>query len=77
MKGTQTNKNSKGVEEFWNSRDHAYKCDLSGPYLPCLKDQRYLFSFIDNHTWYIPLYLIDHKDEALDVFKNYKIEVEK
>ena len=37
----------------------------------------YFITFIDDYSRYRYVYLLKHKSEALENFKNYKIEVEK
>ncbi|KAF8405032.1 hypothetical protein HHK36_009928 [Tetracentron sinense] len=52
--------------------------DICGP-LPTASrgGQRYFISFIDDFSRYAFVFLIHHKFEALEVFKQYKTEVEK
>jgi len=38
--------------------------------------QKFLISFIDDHSRFVYIYLLHHKSEALDVFKLYKAKVE-
>ena len=38
---------------------------------------KYFITFIDDYSQYMYLYLLHSKDEALDVFKVFKAEVEK
>lgn len=39
-------------------------------------DKRYSVTFIDDFSRFTKLYLLKHKDDALDVFISYKCEVE-
>ena len=43
----------------------------------CLNDQRYFIAFIEDYSRYMYLFLLYDKNEALDDFKMYKVEVEK
>ena len=40
-------------------------------------DPKYFISFIDDCSRYMYLYMLHNKDEALDAFKVFKVEVEK
>ena len=39
--------------------------------------QKYFIFFIDDYSRYMYLYILHNKNEALDVFKVFKVEVEK
>lgn len=51
--------------------------DISGPLSPTLCGKRFFITFIDDHSRYGYVYLINHKSEALDKFKIFKTEVER
>jgi len=52
--------------------------DIYGPFeIPTLGGSKYFISFVDEHTRMLWLYTIKLKSEALEVFKNIKILVEK
>ena len=77
IKGKQTNKTTKGAKRSFEILEIIHT-DICGPFAtPCLNGQRYLISFIDDHTRYMYLYLLYDKAEALNAFKTYKAEVEK
>ena len=51
--------------------------DICGPFpTASFNGQQYFIMFIDDHSQYGYLYLIHEKSQSLDVFKNYKVEVE-
>ena len=51
--------------------------DICGPFpTPSWNGQQYFITFIDNYSRYGYLYLIHEKSQSLDVFKNFKAEVE-
>ena len=51
--------------------------DICGPFLtPSWNGQQYFITFIDDYSRYDYLYLIHEKSQSLDVFKNFKVEVE-
>lgn len=43
---------------------------------PSTQDYQYLITFIYDFSRYVWVYLLKHKDEALEKFKEFKIEVE-
>ena len=53
---------------------HSDICDLK--FVQTIGRKRYFITFIDDCTRYCYVYLLRSKDEALDVFKHYKNEVE-
>ncbi|RVW80008.1 Retrovirus-related Pol polyprotein from transposon TNT 1-94 [Vitis vinifera] len=76
IKGKQTNVRKKyanrcgGVLEFIHT-------DICGPFpTPSWNGQQYFITFIDDYSRYDYLYLIHEKSQSLDVFKNFKVEVE-
>ena len=51
--------------------------DICGPFpTPSWNGQQYFITFIDDYSRYDYLYLIHEKSQSLDVFKNFKAEVE-
>ena len=77
IKGKQTNKTTKGAKRSSEILEIIHT-DICGPFpTPCLNGQRYFISFIDDHTRFMFLYLLNDKAEALNAFKTYKVEVEK
>ncbi|RVW49821.1 Retrovirus-related Pol polyprotein from transposon TNT 1-94 [Vitis vinifera] len=51
--------------------------DICGPFpTPSWNGQQYFITFIDDYSRYGYLYLIHEKSQSLDVFKNFKAEVE-
>ena len=75
IKGKQTNKSKKGAtrSEHLLGLKHTKICylDMDGCNL------RYFITFIDGFSRYMYLYLLHSKDEALEDFKVFKVEVEK
>ena len=74
IKGKQTNKSKKGAKRSTNLLEiiHTNICcpdmDADSP--------KYFITFIDDYSQYMYLYLLRSKDEALDTFKVFKVEVE-
>jgi len=51
--------------------------DICGPFsMASWNGQRYFISFLDDYSRYGYLYLINEKSEFVDMFKNFKAEVE-
>jgi hypothetical protein len=51
---------------------------ISGPFdIPTIGGSKYFITFVDEHTRMLWLYIIKLKSEALEVFKRFKILVEK
>ena len=51
--------------------------DISDPFpIASWNGQQYFITFIDNYSRYGYLYLIHEKSQSLDMFKNFKAEVE-
>ena len=51
--------------------------DICDPFpTPSWNGQQYFITFINNYSRYYYLYLIHEKSQSLDVFKNFKFEVE-
>ena len=53
---------------------HTDICDMKP--IPSQGGKKYFITFIDDCTRYCYVYLLNSKDEAIDAFKQYKIEVE-
>ncbi|GJW12922.1 putative reverse transcriptase domain-containing protein [Tanacetum coccineum] len=53
---------------------HSDLCDLHAT--PLLENKKYFVTFIDNASKFCYVYLLHTKDEALDIFKVFKTEVE-
>ena len=53
---------------------HTDICDMKS--IPSHGGKKYFITFIDDCTRYCYVYLLNSKDEAIDAFKKYKIEVE-
>ena len=74
IKGKQTNKSKKGVtrSEHLLGLIHTDICcpDMDG------SNPRYFITFIDDFSCYM-YYMLHSKDEALEAFKVFKVEVEK
>eukprot|EP00253_Pinus_taeda_P002944 PITA_02944 len=75
IKGKQTNKSKKGANRSSDILDiiHTNICSLDME----SHGQRYFISFIDDYSRYMYLYMLHKKNEALDAFKIFKVEVEK
>ena len=75
IKGKQTNKSKKGVNrsstilEIIHSNICCPNMDAHG--------QKYFITFIDDYSRFMYLYMLHNKNEALDAFKIFKVEVEK
>jgi hypothetical protein len=76
IKGKQTTKTTKGTKRSSEIFEIIHT-DICGPFpTPYLNGQRYFISFIDDHTRFMYLYLLNDKVVALNAFKTYKVEVE-
>ena len=53
---------------------HTDICDMKS--IPSHGGKKYFITFIDDYTRYCYVYLLNSKDEAIDAFKQYKIEVD-
>ena len=75
IKGKQTNKSKKGAtrSEHLLGLIHTDICcpDMDG------SNPRYFITFIDDFSRYMYLYMLHSKEEALEAFKVFKVEVEK
>ncbi|RVW91550.1 Retrovirus-related Pol polyprotein from transposon TNT 1-94 [Vitis vinifera] len=74
--GKQTNVKKKDVNRCGNVLELIHT-DICGPF-PTLSwnGQQYFITFIDDYSRYGYFYLIHEKSQSLDVFKNFKVEVE-
>ena len=53
---------------------HTDLCDLK--YIQTRGEKNYFMTFIDNCTKYCYVYLLHSKDETLEKFKEFKLEIE-
>ena len=74
VKGKQINMTKKGANKSSSILEiiHTEICCLDMD--AC--GQKYFITFIDDYSWYINVYLLHNKNEALDAFKVFKAEVE-
>ncbi|XP_042491749.1 uncharacterized protein LOC122071455, partial [Macadamia integrifolia] len=77
IKGKRTNKSKKGAKRSIENLEIIHTNIFGQIFTPCLNGEKYFISFIDDHTRYMYVYLLVHKDEALEDFKKYKAEVKK
>ncbi|KAL8157842.1 hypothetical protein AgCh_002526 [Apium graveolens] len=76
IKGKQTNSRKLGANRATSVLELIHT-DISGPFpTASWKGQWYFITFIDDYSRYGYLFLIHEKSQALDVFKEYKAEVE-
>jgi len=76
IKGKQTNKRRFEANRSLDVLELIHT-DICGPFpSPSWNGQHYFITFIDDFSRYGYLYLIHDKSQSLDVFKNYKAEVE-
>jgi len=75
IKGKQSNKFKKGAQRSSNLLEIIHT-DICCPDMDA-SSLKYFITFIDDYSRYMYLYLLHSKDEALDVFKVFKAEVEK
>ena len=76
IKGKQTNIRRLGANRASDVLELIYT-DICGLFLTASwNGQTYFITFIDDFSRYGYLYLIHEKSQSLDVFKNYKAEVE-
>ncbi|KAL6348428.1 hypothetical protein AAG906_005736 [Vitis piasezkii] len=76
IKGKKTNMSKKDANRCSDVLEFLHT-DICGPF-PTLfwNGQQYFITFIDDYSRYGHLYLIHEKSQSLDVFKNFKFEVE-
>ncbi|RVW25195.1 Retrovirus-related Pol polyprotein from transposon TNT 1-94 [Vitis vinifera] len=76
IKGKQTNMKKKNANRCSDVLELIHT-DICGPFpTPSWNGQQYFITFIDDYSRYGYLYLIHEKSQSLDVFKNFKAEVE-
>ena len=76
IKGKQTNMMKNDANRYSDVLELIHM-DICGPFpTPSWNGQQYFITFIDNYSRYDYLYLIHEKSQSLDVFKNFKAEVE-
>ena len=76
IKGKQTNMRKKDANRCGDILELIHT-DICGPFLiPSWNGLQYFITFIDDYSRYGYLYLIHEKSQSLDVFKNFKDEVE-
>ncbi|KAL6311270.1 hypothetical protein AAG906_016241 [Vitis piasezkii] len=76
IKGKQTNIKKKNANRCSDVLELIHT-DICGPFpTPSWNGQQYFITFIDDYSRYGYLYLIHEKSQSLDVFKNFKAEVE-
>ncbi|RVW84555.1 Retrovirus-related Pol polyprotein from transposon TNT 1-94 [Vitis vinifera] len=76
IKGKQTNMRKKNANRCSDVLELIHT-DICGPFpTPSWNGQQYFITFIDDYSRYGYLYLIHEKSQSLDVFKNFKAEVE-
>ena len=76
IKGKQTNVKKKDVNRCGDVLELIHM-DICGPFpTPYWNGQQYFITFINDYSRYDYLYLIYEKSQSLDVFKNFKVEVE-
>ena len=76
IKGKQTNMRKKDTNRCSDVLELIHM-DICGPFPTPWNGQQYFITFIDDYSRYGYLYLIHEKSQSLDVFKNFKAEVEK
>ena len=74
IKGKQTNMSMKGANKS-SSILEIIHTDICCPDMDAC-GQKYFITFIDDYSWYMNVYLLHNKNEALDAFKVFKAEVE-
>ncbi|RVX03812.1 Retrovirus-related Pol polyprotein from transposon TNT 1-94 [Vitis vinifera] len=76
IKGKQTNMKKKNANRCSDVLELIHT-DICGPFpTPSWNGQQYFITFIDDYSRYGYFYLIHEKSQSLDVFKNFKAEVE-
>jgi len=74
IKSKQTNKSKRGSKRSSNLLEIIHT-NICCPNIDA-SNLRYFITFIDNYSWYMYLYLLHCKDEALDAFNVCKAKVE-
>ena len=76
IKGKQTNMRENDANRYGDILELIHT-DICGPFpTPSWNEQQYFITFINDYSCYDYLYLIHKKSQSLDVFKNFKAEVE-
>ena len=76
IKGKQRNMRKKDANRYGDVLELIHM-DICGPFpTPYWNGQQYFITFINDYSRYDYLYLIYEKSQSLDVFKNFKVEVE-
>ena len=76
IKGKQTNMKKNDANRCGDVLELIHT-DICGPFpTPSWNGQQYFITFIDDYSRFDYLYLIHEKSQSLDVFKNFKVEVE-
>ena len=76
VKGKLTKTKKKGATRSENLLEIVHT-DISGPYFTTLCGKKYFITFIGDFSRYGYVYLIKEKANALEMFKVFRIEVEK
>ena len=74
INGKQTNMSKKGTNRSSNILK-IIQTDICCPDMDA-HGQKYFITFIDDYAQYMNAYLLHNKNEALDAFKVFKVEVE-
>jgi len=74
IKGKHTNMSKKGANRS-SSILEIIQTDICCPDMDA-RGQKYIITFIHDYSWYMNVYLLHNKNEALDAFKVFKVEVE-
>ena len=76
IKGKQTNMRKKDANRCGDVLELIH-AEICGPFpTPPWNGQQYFITFIDDYSCYGYLYLIHKKSQSLDMFNNFKAEVE-
>ena len=75
IKGKQTNKSKKGTKRNINILEIIYS-DIFSSDMESYGQKQFI-SFMDDYSRYMYLYLLHNKNEALDVFKVFKVKIQK
>ena len=75
LKGKMAKVNKKGATRS-SSLLEIIHTDICGPFHAGISGHKSFITFIDDHSRYMYLYLINEKSESLDMFKTFKAEVE-
>nr|GEY15134.1 putative zinc finger, CCHC-type [Tanacetum cinerariifolium] len=75
IKGKMTKGNKKGATRSTGLLELIHT-DICGPFPSVIGGHKSFITFIDDYSRYMYLFLINEKSESLDMFKNFKAEVE-